>query len=235
MTDLIILGGGAVHGLVKAVAPRFDADFGCSVSGTFGAVGAMRAKLAAGERADVAILTAAIMRELAEQGLVDPASLVPVGEVPTALAARAGDQPLRVDDGNDLRRALLDADAVFLPDPRQATAGIHFAGVIGRLGIADTIAPRLRAYPNGAAAMAALAASSDIRPLGCTQATEILATPGVQLIGNLPDGYELMTTYTAGIAGVSANPQVARDFIRSLAAPEARELRIQCGFAVPLA
>ena len=48
--------------------------------------------------------------------------------------------------------------------------------------------------------MRALAASRSARPIGCTQATEILSTPGVTVAGALPAGFELATTYTAAVA-----------------------------------
>ena len=55
---LAILSGGAAQGLVAALARQFEAETGCGIAGTFGAVGAMRDKLLAGEPADLLILTA---------------------------------------------------------------------------------------------------------------------------------------------------------------------------------
>ena len=108
-----------------------------------------------------------------------PGSAVDIGTVATAIAVRSGDPAPAVGDAAELRAALLAADEICLPDPRQATAGIHFAGVLDRLGIAAEVAPRLRPFPNGMTAMRALAASTAARPIGCTQVTEIVATPGV--------------------------------------------------------
>ena len=87
---------------------------------------------------------------------------------------------------------MLAADVIYFPDPKQATAGIHFAKVLERLGIAHDVAARLQPHPNGATAMRELSQSRDARPIVCTQVTEILATPGVTLVGPLPKGFELM-------------------------------------------
>ena len=81
-----------------------------------------------------------------------------------------------VGDAAGLRAALLAADAIYFPDPKQATAGIHFAGVLERLGIAADVASRLKTFPNGATAMRELAAATTDRPIGCTQVTEIIST-----------------------------------------------------------
>src|SRR6185436_8127067 len=179
---LEILSGGAAQGLVTAVAPQFKSETGFDVGGSFGAVGAMRDTLLAGAPADVLILTAALIADLARDGHVAAGSAADLGVVRTAIAVRAGDPAPTVGDAAGLRAALLAADAIYFPDPKLATAGIHFAKVLHQLGISESVTARLRPYPNGATAMAAMAVSTDARPIGCTQVTEILHTPGVSLV-----------------------------------------------------
>ena len=122
-----------------------------------------------------------------------------IGTVLTAVAVRSGEPLPDVGNAAGLRAALLAADAIYFPDPKLATAGIHFAKVIERLGIAADVASRIKTYPNGATAMRELAAARGGRPIGCTQVTEILNTPGAQLVAPLPEGFELATVYTAGV------------------------------------
>ena len=66
------------------------------------------------------------------------------------------------------------ATGIYLPDPPKATAGIQFVKVLETLGMAGDLASRLHPYPNGAAAMPAMAQSQGAGPVGCTQVTEIL-------------------------------------------------------------
>ncbi|HXE89190.1 MAG TPA: substrate-binding domain-containing protein, partial [Hyphomicrobiaceae bacterium] len=72
---LVVLSGGAAEGLVAALAPSFEAEAGCEIDGTFGAVGAMRDRLLAGAPADVLILSRALIDELARQGHAVPGSV----------------------------------------------------------------------------------------------------------------------------------------------------------------
>ena len=201
-----------------------------SIGGTFGAVGAMRDKLLAGEPADLLILTRALIDELARAGHVAAGSAVDVGTVATAVAVRSGDPAPAVGDAAGLRAALVAADEIYFPDPKLATAGIHFAGVLDRLGIAAEVAGRLRTFPNGATAMRALAAATSARPVGCTQVTEILATPGVALVAPLPEGYGLATVYTAGVCTNATLPEQARALAALLAGDSAAEARKRAGF-----
>jgi molybdate transport system substrate-binding protein len=229
---LRLLSGGAAQGLVEALAPRFRAEADCEIDGTFGAVGAMRDALVAGAAADLVILTAPLIDALTRAGQVAAGSAADVGAVPTCVAVRTGDPARSVGDADGLRAALRAADGVYFPDPKLATAGIHFARVIEALGLADELAPRLRPFPNGAAAMRALAASQDRRPIGCTQATEILNTPGAQLIGPLPPGHELAAVYTVGLCVKAERPDLARQFAHVLTHPDTIGLRRRLGFAV---
>jgi len=230
MSQLNILSGGAAHGLVASLAPALKAKTGFDISGEFGAVGGMADKLRNGVATDIIILTKALVAKLADEKLVVPSSITDVGLVETALAVRSGDPKVTVNNADDLRAAFLAADAIFVPDIKASTAGIHIAKVLAQLGIAEEVATRLKIYPNGATAMGELATSTAKRPIGCTQSTEIIATRGVELSGSLPKGCELATMYTAGVTTGAAHASEAHTLIKLLTSPEAREHRARAGF-----
>jgi molybdate transport system substrate-binding protein len=230
MSSLKIVSGGAAQGLVAGVAPKFRAMTGLGIEGEFGAVGAMADKLRAGTPADILILTAAMIATLARENRVVAASIADIGLVETAIAIRAGDPQVAVCNSVELRKAFLAADAIFVPDTRASTAGIHVAKVLQQLGIADDVAGRLKVFPNGATAMRNLAASTAARPIGCTQSTEIISTAGVVLSGSLPQGCELSTIYTAAITTGAANPRGEQDMIHLLTDIEQHDLRERSGF-----
>ena len=230
MSNLNILSGGAAQGLVASLAPQFKQLTGFDISGEFGAVGAMAEKLRQGTPTDIVILTAAIVKKLAEEHRVEPGSIADVGLVETAVAVRAGDPKVTVGDEAGLRAALLAADAIFVPDIQASTAGIHVAKVLQRLGIAEEVAARLNIHPNGATAMRHLAVSEGARPIGCTQSTEIISTPGVVLSGSLPPGCELATMYTAAVTTQAAHAEQAQALIGLLTAAGHRGVRARAGF-----
>jgi molybdate transport system substrate-binding protein len=230
MTSLKILSGGAAQGLVASLAPDFKAQTGLDITGEFGAVGAMAEKLRKGTPTDIVILTAALLAKLAEEKLVVPSSIADVGLVETALAVRKDDPLVTVRNEADLREALLASDAIFVPDIKVSTAGIHVAKVLAQIGVAEMVASRLKIYPNGATAMQHLAASDAKRPIGCTQSTEIISTEGVVLSGSLPVGCELSTMYTAGVTTQAVNAKQAQVLIDLLTNADQRQLRARAGF-----
>lgn len=231
MTTVNILSGGAAQGLVRGLTDAFKAQTGFGIDGEFGAVGIMADKLRAASPTDLVILTQALLTKLAQEKLVTASSIADVGPVETALAVRSRDPRVTVRTEADLREVLRSADAIYVPDTKASTAGQHFAQMLDQLGIAYEVASRLKIFPNGATAMRELAASTAQRPIGCTQATEIIATDGIALSGSLPPGCELVTMYTAGVTVRAAHPKEAVALIALLTSADRKELRQRVGFA----
>ena len=126
-------------------------------------------------------------------------TIAPLGRVATGVAVRAGEPLPDIADGAALARALRAATGILFPDPARATAGIHFANVLKRLGVYAEVEARLATFPNGATAMRELAQAARPGLLGCTQITEIKYTPGVTLVGPLPGDYALSTVYSVAV------------------------------------
>jgi molybdate transport system substrate-binding protein len=230
--ELRLLSAGAAQGLIESLAPKFLALTGVALRPTFGAVGAIREKLLAGEQCDALILTHAMTDQLATGGHVVPGTQGALGRVRTGIGVRTNDALPDISSRAALERSLRAATDIFSPDPERSTAGIHFARVLDELGIRSEVAPRLRAYPNGAAAMRALACSSGVAPIGCTQISEIKHAAGVKLVGPLPAEFELATVYSIAVCSTAKLSDVAQRFARWLCGEEVREARVDAGFEV---
>ena len=223
---------GAAQGLVKALAVAFEKQSGARLEGRFGAVGAMKEALLRGEPCDVMVVTAAMIDALAGDGRLDGGSIAPRGRVRTGIAVRTGAAVPAVDTPDALRAALLAADRIYFPDPERATAGIHFAAVLRKLGLHDPLAARFATFPNGATAMRELADSAAASPIGCTQVTEINYTPGVRLAGALPREFELATVYSAALTTQTRERALAARFVAELTGAGSADLRRAGGFEV---
>ncbi len=236
MTPLNYLCAGAAQGVMRALQAAFEAEHGAVLQGRFGAVGAMKEALLAGEPCDLMVSTDAMVDALVAEGRLcadaRADARAPLGRVRTGVAVRRGEPAPDVATPEALSAALLAADAIYFPDPMRATAGIHFAGVLRQLGIFDGLEPRFRTYPNGATAMRELAASTAPRQIGCTQVTEILYTEGVQLVGLLPPQFELATGYSAAVSATALQPDLAARLVALLGGPASQALRVASGFEI---
>ena len=227
---LCILSGGAAAGLVNPLKADFEAAHGCQIHSTFSAVGAMKEKLLAGEPCDVLILTQSLIEGLIVSGHVRAGSLAALGVVKTGIAVKAGAVRPAIQTRADLQAAFRSAEGIYFPDPKLATAGIHFFKVLQTLGLDVELADRFRTFPNGATAMAAMAKDTGAHVIGCTQVTEINYTAGIDLIGLLPQEFELATVYALGIPVAAEQPELAQKLADLLTSAATRSLRMAGGF-----
>lgn len=232
MATLHILSAGAAQGVVTSVITDFQRKTGHEVQAEFGAVGAIKAKLLDGRLADVLILTAPMIDELAAIAHVVAGSRVDLGKVSTGVAVRQGTPLPDVSSRAALRGNLLAASAIACPDPGIATAGKIVMQMMERLGIGQETGGRMKFYPNGAAAMRWLAASAGLNEMGITQVSEILPHTGLTYVGPLPEEFQMKATYSAGLAARAQNPGLARGFIATLTATATRPLLVAAGFEI---
>ncbi len=230
---LQLLSAGAAKGVVQALAASFERAAGATLGATFDAAGTIRDQFLAGVPCDVLILPAPMLAALAVQARVEADSIAPLGGVPTGIAVPAGEPVPAVAGVDALRDVLTAASALYCPDIERATAGIHFVGVLKRLGIHERVAAKLKPYANGATAMAAMARAEPAGhsgAVGCTQVTEILYTPGVTLVAKLPDEVGLTTVYSVAVSHGAGDAARARRFAALLTGEGSRELRRAGGF-----
>ena len=225
-----VLSGGAAQGLIHALEDTFRADGGCEIDGSFGAVGGMKERILNGEDVDLIVLTRAIISELDQRGEIAAGTIRDVGQVETGVAVPTGNPKPEIGNASALSHSICSAEEVFFPDPNLATAGIHFAKLLAKLDISELMSNRLRPHPNGATAMAAMASTHNASPIGCTQITEILSTPGVDLVGPLPQGFELSTVYTAAVSARAQNSPAARQLAALLTNQATLAARTRAGF-----
>jgi molybdate transport system substrate-binding protein len=232
VTTLNVFCAGAAQAVVTEIAGKFQRDSGNIINASFGAVGALKARVAAGEPADVIVLTAALIDELIGQGLVMSGSRVDLGKVGTGVAVRAGTPMPDVTNTHVLRGNLLAATRILCPDPAVATAGKVVMSALDRLGIAADVKTRVKFFPNGYAAMNDLAQAAGALEMGITQITEIMANKGVTLVGPLPTELQNIAVYAAGLATRSAHPERSNEFIRRLTGFNAQAVLSAAGFDV---
>ena len=121
---------------------------------------------------------------------------------------------------DSFKRTLLEAKSIAYPVPDAGHAsGIHFLGVIERLGIVQQVNSKAK-FMEGSVAEFAAHDSADIV---ISQPMEILATPGYQLVGWLPEELQDRERFTwaVGITASAKEPEAARALIQFLSSPAA--------------
>ena len=228
--ELHLLSGGAAAGLVEPLQAGFESTHACQLKATFSAVGAMKEKLLGGDRCDLLILTQPMIEGLIASGHVRANTLRALGVVKTGVAVKQDSPRPAIGTRAELQAAFRAAEGIYFPDPKLATAGIHFFKVLQALGLEVELADRFHTYPNGATAMRAMAQASGARVIGSTQVTEIKYTSGIDLVGLLPHEFELATVYALGIPTQAQEPLLAQHLADLLTSETTRALRLSGGF-----
>jgi molybdate transport system substrate-binding protein len=214
--ELKVLSAGAVRAIVIDLAQAFTSETGHAVTLSFGTMGVVRQKLAA-EPADVVIMTDVALDDMARQGAVVAGTRADMARTGMGIGVREGAPRPDIATAEALKQTLLAAASLVYVDPAQgATSGIHFAGVLQRLGIADAVKAKTRLVPGGYPAE--LVAKGEVE-LVAHQISEIVPVKGVTLVGPLPKDLQKVTVYSAGLTAKSAAPEVARAFIAFVMRP----------------
>jgi molybdate transport system substrate-binding protein len=227
--ELYILAAGATESILMDVVGTFEEESGLTVRPAYAPVGALRDRIYAGEPADLAIVTPAIIEQLQARGLVRPGTTVPLGKVGGGIAVRKGAPHPAVGTSGELKQTLLDATEIYHADPKIATAGAYFLRVADRLGIGDEVRKKGRETGGGKASMQRMAKST-ANAVGLTQISEILSVPEVSLVGPYPAGLQEMTTYAGVLLERTPHPEAAQAFLGYLTSPPVQARFKQAGY-----
>lgn len=232
--DLVVLSAAAMKTAVSQIPAAFEAATGEHVTFVFGTAGFIRDKAVAGEMFDVAIVPPAPLADLMKRGLVVDGSMRPLGLVKLGAAVRTGTPHPDIATEASFKAALLAAPSIGMADPATgATSGIYLVKMLERMGVMETVRPRLKFYPEGQVAMEA-AARGDVA-FGLGQVSEILPVAGTDLVGTIPESLQLRTIYAAGLAKGARNPETARRLLDYLAGPQEEAAYKAQGFETGLA
>lgn len=169
-----------------------------------------------GATADAIILNAPSIDELAAQGRITPGSRRNLAHCGVGIAVRAGAPKPDIGSVEAFRRALLDAKSI--AHTEVGASGIHFVGLIERLGIAAQVKAKARTRPGGL--IGELVASGEAE-LAVQQIPELMAVAGIEVVGPLPPEVQLTTTVTAAVFANAAQADAARAFLAFLSTPGA--------------
>jgi molybdate transport system substrate-binding protein len=215
--ELKVLSGGAVRSIVTEMAEAFRQETGNTIQFTFAPVGELRKKLSEGERADVVILSDTAIDQLMAEGVAAKGTRTDIARTGIGVAVREGAPRPDISTPEAFKQTLLAAKSLVYVDPaRGATSGVHFAGVLERLGIADAVKGKTTLVPGGYAAEVVAKGEAEL----CVhQISEILPVKGVTLVGPLPRELQKITTYSAAVGARTDAPEAARAFTAFMARP----------------
>jgi molybdate transport system substrate-binding protein len=219
MATLKLYTSNSMHGVLDDLAPKFERASGHKLSISYDPAKVMLQRIAAGETADLAILGATAIDELAQQGKIDPASRRVLASCGVGIAVRKGQPRPDISSVEALTKTLLAAKSIAFT--LNGASGIYFAKVIERLGIADEIRKKAATQAGG---LVGLAVAKGDAELAVQQIPELLVVPGVDLVGPLPADVQNTTVVSSGVFIGAAEPRLAHELLQYLCTPESTKI-----------
>jgi molybdate transport system substrate-binding protein len=194
---------------------QFERETGHKIAVTYGIAAVLKTKFLEGAPADVLILTSPIVEDLAKQGKVAPGSKVDVARSGVGIGVKAGAPRPDISTPDALKSAVLAAKSVGFA--KEGASGVAFARAIERLGITEQVRAK---YKDTQAKTGEALVAGEI-DLGAAQIPELMAVPGVDVIGPLPAELQTVTIFSVGLATEAKEADAARAFIQFLSGPAA--------------
>lgn len=181
-------------------------------------------RVQAGEAFDVVVLAADAIDKLVAAGSVIAQSKTDLVRSAVAIAVREGAARPDIGSEDALRRAMLCARTLgYSTGP----SGVALTKLFDRWGIAETVRDRIVQAPAGVP-VGQLVASGEVE-LGFQQLSELMHLPGVDVLGTMPSGSEIVTTFSAGLCATSVQPEAVRALLAFLRSPAAEDAKRRHG------
>ena len=203
----------AIATVLAEIGSEFERETGHTLIVSSDLPPAFERRVTAGESFDLLISGSSPVDEWIKRGRIVAATRSDIARSGIGVEVRAGAPRPDISSVDAFKRALLNARSIAY---LRVGSGIYLAGLLERLGIAEAIKSKVTRPESDI--VSELVAKGEIE-IGMTVITQILTTPGVDLVGPLPPEIQSYITFTAGVSSRTTVPDAARQLIQFLREP----------------
>jgi len=205
----------AIATVLAEIGPQFERAMGHRVNVFSGLPADFVRRADAGEPFDILISGSAFVDQWIKDGKIIAETRTNVVRSGIGVEVRAGARKPDVSSVEAFKRALLEAKSIAY---LRVGSGIYLHGLLERLRIAEAVKSKVTRPESDI--VSELVAKGEVE-LGMVVITQILTTPGVELVGPLPPEIQSYVTFTAGVSTSSKAPDAAKQLLKFLSGPTA--------------
>ena len=203
--------------VLKEIGPEFERAAGYKLKVDTDIAATLADRIIGGESFDIFVGPPVQIDRLIKDNKIVAGTRTPIARSGIGVEVRAGTPKPDIGTVDAFKRALLNAKSIgYLK--QEGTSGAYLHGLFDRLGIGEAI--RSKVIRPEADVVSELVAKGEIE-LGMVVITQIMTTPGVELVGPIPEELQSYVRWSGAVSANSTAPEVARDLIRFLAGPTA--------------
>ena len=220
-SEIKLLSSTAMKSTLDEVLPKFERAAGCKVVPDYCPSPRVAKRIAEGEACDAAISNAAAMADLVEQGKIVAGTPVDIARSAMGLAVQKGATKPDISTAEKFKVAMLATKSLGMSNPvGGGVSGGLLIKAFERLGIMDAMKGKLTFGPGGPAGLIGHFLVRKEVETGIQQMPELMAVPGIDIVGPLPDGVQSVSVLTIGVSAAAKDAAAAEALVKFLAAPE---------------
>jgi molybdate transport system substrate-binding protein len=213
--ELKILTPRSMSTVLKEIGSRFEVTSGYKLIVVDGIAATLADKIIQGETFDVFVGPPAQMNRVLQNNKALADTKTAIARSGIGVEVRAGAPKPDINSVEAFKSALLNAKSIgYLK--QDGTSGAYLHGLFERLGILEAIKSKVTRPETDI--VSELVAKGEIE-LGMVVTTQIMTTPGVDLVGPIPSEVQSYVRWSGAVSTNSAAPQVARDLLKFLTGP----------------
>jgi molybdate transport system substrate-binding protein len=209
--EIVIYSTIAAEEALHDIVPMFERASGHKVNITFGAGPDLVTKIRSGLTADLFIGPSDFTDPLTKEGKLVADSRVDFARSGNGIAVRKGVPKPDVSTPEKFKAALVAAKTVSYS---RGVSGLHFVGVLEKLGIAEEVKAKL-VPPQGRELVGTVVARGDAE-IGVQQFSELLPVEGIEILGPLPGDLQRFMVYGVNAMPGTTQPAAAKEFVSFL-------------------
>lgn len=217
VAELRLLIPRSIWTVLNEIGPQFERTWGCKLNIVTDIAATLAQRINDGESFDVFISPPAQMNQLIQNNKIIANTRTAIARCGIGIEVRAGTTKPDIGSVDAFKRALLNAKSIGYLKP-EGTSGAYLAELFDRLGIAEAV--KFKVTRPETDIVSELVAKGEIE-LGMVVITQIVTTPGVELVGPIPRELQFYVAWSGGVSANSAAPDVARALIKFLTGPTA--------------
>jgi len=216
--EVRILSAVGMRQVMLVLGPGYEQVSGNRLSIVYDSGAIIARRVLDGETADLVLLPQAGIDQLAQAGRIVP-DPIPLASSYIGVAVRAGAQKPDISSPTALKRALLDAKVITVPDPALGgSSGVHLARMFEKLGIAEALKGKLllSSTPQDESTLPGALVAAGKADIALHQMQELRAVAGLQVVGSLPKELDETFVFSAAVLKGSAQPAASQALIQFL-------------------
>jgi len=202
--------------VLNKIGPEFERTTGHKLNVITDVSIRMVRRISAGEPFDFLVAAPGHIDGLVKDGKIVPETRTNLVRSGIGVGVRAGAPKPDISSVEAFKRALLNAKSIAYL--KEGMSGVYLAGMLERIGITETIKAKVTRPDTDI--VSELVAKGEIE-LGMVVITQILTTPGVELVGPLPPEIQSYVTFAAGVSANSNAADAAKELMKFLKGPRA--------------